>query len=95
MITEPLSRIDLQCVSSGNPENYTYFWRHETKHMDVIRTFKSFRKSTLSVLPKSENTYSYIDEGIYVCIVSNSIPDFHGREQQEGKIELALKGIFW
>lgn len=83
----------LQCITDGNPMNYTYgSW----EHMSFLNTHIRFihqRREHL-ILPIQQKHSRYQDSGIYVCSVSNGVPNVHGEYFQKGHSFVVSKGIF-
>lgn len=87
------SKRTLQCIADGNPKNYTYGnWEHISVFNEHIRIIH--QRTENLILPIQEKRNRYQDSGIYVCSVSNGVPNVHGEYFQKGHSFVVSKGIF-
>lgn len=73
--------------------NYTY---ESWEHMSFLNTHIRFihqRREHL-ILPIQQKHSRYQDSGIYVCSVSNGVPNVHGEYFQKGYSFVVSKGMF-
>ncbi|CAC5395702.1 unnamed protein product [Mytilus coruscus] len=83
--------LNLQCNPSGEPNNYTFLQlEHRSEFNEHIRFLNSSNNG--SVLRISIEDAGLQDTGIYVCNVSNDVPDQNGRQFQSGKRLVEIKG---
>ncbi|CAC5399969.1 unnamed protein product [Mytilus coruscus] len=82
--------LKLECSPSGVPNNYTFMQlEHRSEFNEHIR-FLNFSNDG-SVLRTSIEDVGIQDTGIYVCNVSNDVPDQYGRTFQSGKTFVELE----
>ncbi|XP_071150261.1 cell adhesion molecule Dscam1-like [Mytilus edulis] len=81
----------IQCTAEGFPSNYTYgVWEHQSEFNEHIRYLKSTDNGTL-ILPRiNEASSKYQDSGIYICMVSNGVPN--KQHFQQGKAYVVSQG---
>ncbi|XP_052063840.1 hemicentin-1-like [Mytilus californianus] len=83
--------ITLKCEAKGVPNTYKFSeWRHFTHNDQLVRTIQGYTNGTL-ILPHQELTYE--NSGIYICNVTNGIPDEDGLVWKAGKVEVIIEGI--
>lgn len=84
------------CLAEGIPTDYTYsHWEHQSEYNEHIRYLNSTSTGNL-ILPITELKYNrYQDSGIYICRVTNGIPDRKGRYVQEGNGYFVSKGKYY
>lgn len=71
---------------------YTYgIWEHTSFFNDHIR-FLNGTASGILILPIQEKRVRYQDSGIYVCNVSNGVPDEYGKYFKKKKYYVITKG---
>ncbi|CAG2211171.1 HMCN [Mytilus edulis] len=84
--------LNFACSPSGIPNNYTFLQlEHRSEFSEHIR-FMNFSNDG-SVLRISIENPGIQDAGIYVCNVSNDVPDQNRRQFQFGKTLVELEGI--
>lgn len=72
---------------------YTYGkWEHMSFFNDHIR-YLNGTASGILILPLQEKRVRYQDSGIYVCTVSNGVPDGNGKYFQKEKSYVLSKGM--
>ncbi|CAC5424089.1 HMCN [Mytilus coruscus] len=83
----------LECKVLGVPDNYTFSkWLHYTYSNQQIRILDGLGNGTL-ILPNNERAkLMYEDTGIYICNVTNNIPDEGAHKWQTGKIKVIVAG---
>lgn len=83
----------IQCIAKGEPDSYRYFqWEHRSQYNEHIRYLDSSDDGILQ-LPDVKVSNRYQDTGIYICNVSNGIPDDHGKIFKQGRAFFESKGI--
>ncbi|CAC5368468.1 DSCAML1 [Mytilus coruscus] len=81
----------LQCNANGYPRNYTYKqWEHKSFFDEHIR-FLSGNATGYLRLPTQTKQFRYQDNGVYVCSVSNGVPDNSGQLFQKSRAYLTSK----
>ncbi|XP_052085477.1 uncharacterized protein LOC127723082 [Mytilus californianus] len=83
-----VNRID--CFPDGFPDTYTFYrWEHQSELGEHIRFINGLGNGTLilQTLPQR-----YQISGIYVCTVSNGIPDTNGSKFQKGFTSFNYEG---
>lgn len=84
--------ITMDCVADGNPDNYTFYeWEHKSEFNELIRRIHGTPEGQL-IINKAQNSKENEDDGIYVCTVSNGIPNIKGKLDQKGKTSIKLIG---
>ncbi|XP_052073487.1 fasciclin-2-like [Mytilus californianus] len=83
----------LECEVSGAPNMYNFSWFHYSYHNQLIRMFTNTNNKTLTLPIRDYNDLWYEDIGIYICNVTNGIPDDSGNLWQTGKIAVKIEGI--
>ncbi|CAG2232728.1 CADM4 [Mytilus edulis] len=75
----------LQCTATCVPTKITYIqWEHRSEYNEHIRYLNSTGREDI-ILPSTDLQFKrYQDTGIYICRVSNGIPDREGNYKQEG-----------
>ncbi|CAC5424099.1 HMCN [Mytilus coruscus] len=83
----------LQCKVLGVPDNYTFSkWLHYTYSNQQIRILDGLGNGTLILPNNDREKHMYEDTGIYICNVTNNIPDEGGYIWQTGKIKVIVAG---
>ena len=78
----------IDCVPEGNPPLYTFYqWEHLSENGEHIRYIDGMSNGTLVL----SNT-TYMDTGVYICTVSNGVPDKSGQLQQQGSTMFIYSG---
>lgn len=73
--------------------NYTYrLWEHKSMFNEHIRYLTQLGTGVLT-LPFMKKQNRYQDSGIYVCSVSNGVPDMKGVYFKTGQAHVVSKGI--
>ncbi|XP_071148042.1 kin of IRRE-like protein 1 [Mytilus edulis] len=85
-VTIDIRKRNMQCIADGIPTEYTYSpWEHRSEYNELIRYLDFSSKGKL-ILPSTESKSDrYQDSGIYICRVSNGIPDGNSNYEQAGK----------
>lgn len=92
-LEESMVRNEITCNASGLPDSYSYFeWEHTSKYHEHIRWLSNTEPGTLSFYQKTDNPKSYFDNGFYICMVSNGVPDTEGSRIQKESFELCVEG---
>ncbi|CAG2229364.1 unnamed protein product [Mytilus edulis] len=85
-------RISLHCIPNGKPENYTFYdWQHKSEFNEHIRYIHGTREGKLIIQTHQSKTTNEVD-GIYVCNVSNGVPNLDGNVSQEGQTGIKYRG---
>lgn len=83
----------IQCVSKGEPHSYKYYpWEHRSIFNEHIRYLEATDEGILR-LTFTNISNRYQDTGLYICNVSNGVPDYNGNVFQKGRAYIELKGI--
>ena len=81
----------LECNASGVPSEYQFgIWKHFSPSMQFIRNLNGSKDGKL-ILPRGSE-FRYEDSGIYICNVTNYIPDENGKIWQSGMINVTIEG---
>lgn len=87
------SKRQIQCLANGDPMKYTYGkWEHKSFFNEHIRYLDKSADGNL-ILPFQKRQIRYQDSGIYICSVSNGVPDIHGKDFQKEQSHVLSKGI--
>ncbi|CAC5400156.1 unnamed protein product [Mytilus coruscus] len=83
----------LQCSVLGVPDTYNFSeWQHYTYNNELVRHLNGSKHGTL-ILRNKVSTYPfYEDSGIYICNVTNGVPDEFGNLWQTGTINVTIEG---
>lgn len=83
----------IQCIANGHPMNYIFkHWEHKTLFGEHIRYLNGNTTGYL-VIPIQAREYRYQDTGVYICSVSNGIPDPSGILFKKEQVYVISKGI--
>lgn len=81
------------CNVFGVPDTYTYnLWLHYTYSNQLVRSLDGQTNGTLILPHNDTERLMYDDCGIYICNVTNNIPDEYGRLWQVGYITVIVSG---
>jgi len=69
-------------------------WEHMSYFGEHIRFLDGFDNGTL-ILPSMNESDGYQDNGIYICRVSNGIPDVKGCFNKTGDSLLNVEGMYY
>ncbi|CAC5424669.1 unnamed protein product [Mytilus coruscus] len=90
--TEDSKNMEIQCIAQGEPDRYDFFpWEHRS-HFDQHIRYLGARDDGILHLPDVNVLNRYQDTGIYICNVSNGIPDYHGNVFQLDRAYIVSKG---
>ncbi|VDI51396.1 Hypothetical predicted protein [Mytilus galloprovincialis] len=80
--------IRMFCIADGNPNNYTFNdWEHKSEFNEHIRRIHGTPKGHL-IINKAQYSKENEDDGIYVCTVSNGVPNMKGKFDQKGQTSI-------
>ncbi|CAC5380205.1 unnamed protein product [Mytilus coruscus] len=80
------------CIPDGYPDNYTFYdWVHKSEFNEHIRSFPRTPDGQL-IINKSQDRKENENDGIYVCTVSNGIPNSEGKLIQTGQTYIVSSG---
>lgn len=83
----------LECNVTGVPHIYTFSkWQHYTCNNTWIRSLEGNASGTLILAEKDPEDVRFEDGGIYICNVTNGIPDDNNNLWTTGKVEVIVKG---
>lgn len=84
----------LICLPKGVSQNYTFFqWQHKSEYGDHIR-FLDGSQDGILLLPNIQDfNTQYYDNGVYICTVSNGIPDVSGTSNRTAAVYLSISGM--
>lgn len=86
------NNITVYCSAEGNPNNYTFYdWEHKSEFNEHIRRIRGTPGGQL-IIDNSQNSRENENDGIYVCTVSNGVPNQSGKLNQKGKIGIKSRG---
>lgn len=81
-------------MAEGEPNSYFYFsWEHRSLFNENIRHLGATRNGGIQ-LPEVDVSFRYQNTGIYICNVSNGVPDTKGNIFQQGSAYLVSHGIY-
>ncbi|CAC5417636.1 unnamed protein product [Mytilus coruscus] len=91
-LTEYDRNREIRCLAEGEPNIYNYFqWEHKSLFNEHIRYLGATDDGILR-LPDVSVSNRYQDTGVYICNVTNGIPDYHGNIFQLGRAYLIFDG---
>ncbi|CAC5426686.1 unnamed protein product [Mytilus coruscus] len=80
----------LDCIATGLPQTYTFKkWDHQSEQGEHVRFLNGLHNGTLNLKMLK---LKYQISGIYICTVSNGIPDVNGSLFQMGFTSLQYTG---
>lgn len=84
--------LNLSCNVEGNPKRYTFDkWYHRSEYNETIRKFKGTPEGNL-IIGAPSKTQPHENDGLYICRVSNGIPDTYTNVYQEGAVLIQTSG---
>lgn len=85
--------ITLKCEAEGVPNTYIFSeWRHFTHTYQLVRTIQGYTNGTLILPHHAAQELTYENSGIYICNVTNGIPDEVGQLWKTGKVDVINEG---
>ncbi|CAC5379143.1 unnamed protein product [Mytilus coruscus] len=84
----------MQCIADGTPAVYQYSqWEHRSEYNEHIRYLDTTLTGNLTLPITEFKGDRFQDSGMYLCRVSNGIPNRKGNYEQEGKGYFISTGI--
>ncbi|CAC5424086.1 unnamed protein product [Mytilus coruscus] len=85
--------ITLKYEAKGVPNKYKFSgWRHFTHNDQLVRTIQGYKNGTLILPHHADQELTYENSGIYICNVTNGIPDEDGQLWKAGKVVVIIEG---
>lgn len=83
----------IHCIAQGEPDSYNFLpWEHRSVFEEHIRYLNGTDEGILE-LPQVNVLDRYQDTGIYICNVTNGIPDYRGNVFQHRRLDFVSTGI--